>query len=134
MVLARKYPSLSESKRLEHCSEIFDDESSLDRLCRVTGGHVRDLLQLLNSWLEEEMALPLTRDTLEDVIIDRCDEMNLCISDQEWELLRQVQETKKVRDEDGYQKLIRSRMVFEYKERRKSWFDINPILLEMEEE
>jgi hypothetical protein len=28
-----------------------------------------------------------------------------------------------------YQKLIRSRLVFEYCDRRKSWSDVNPILL-----
>ena len=133
MVLARKYPQLSPEERLDCCLELFDDETSLDRLCRASGGHVRDLLQLLSSWLEEEMELPLTRETLEDVIISKCDEMNLCISDREWELLKEVQESKKVRDEEGYQKLIHSRMVFEYKEKRKSWFDINPILLESDE-
>ena len=133
MVLARKYPQLSPEERLECCLELFDDEASLDRLCRASGGHVRDLLQLLSSWLEEEMELPLTRETLEDVIVSKCDEMNLCISDREWELLKEVQESKKVRDEEGYQKLIHSRMVFEYKEKRRSWFDINPILLESDE-
>ena len=133
MVLARKYPQLSPEERLDCCLELFDDETSLDRLCRASGGHVRDLLQLLSSWLEEEMELPLTRETLEDVIVSKCDEMNLCISDREWELLKEVQESKKVRDEEGYQKLIHSRMVFEYKEKRRSWFDINPILLESDE-
>ena len=133
MVLARKFPSLSTEERLKHCSEIFDEEASFERLCQISGGHVRDLLQLLTSWVEEEMELPLTLDTLEDVIAERCNEMSLAISEEEWDLLRQVQQTKNVSDEQGYQKLIHSRMVFEYREKRKSWFDVNPILAEAEE-
>lgn len=52
------------------------------------------------------------------------------LSEAEWELLRQVQQKKEVSDEQGYQKLIRSRLVFEYRDRGEYWFDINPILAE----
>ncbi|MEB3162898.1 MAG: hypothetical protein VKK80_06690 [Prochlorothrix sp.] len=31
-------------------------------------------------------------------------------------------------DEVGYDKLIRSRMVFEYQEGRRSWFAVDPLL------
>lgn len=133
MVLARAFPQLTEAERLERIGEIFETPEVFDRLCRVTGGHVRDLLQLLSQWVEEEMQLPLTEATLEEAIIDRCNEMTLAISPREWELLREVRRTQKVQDQVGYENLIRSRMVFEYQERRQSWFDVNPILLEAAE-
>ena len=133
MVLARRFPDLSAEERLQHWPELFDEEASLERLCRISGGHVRDLLQLLASWVEEEMQLPLTRKALEEVIVARGNEMALPISDAEWDLLRKVQQTKKVSDEQGYQKLIHSRMVFEYREKGRSWFDVNPVLAEVEE-
>jgi len=59
--------------------------------------------------------------------------MTLPISDDEWELLRQVRQRKKVSGNDGYQTLIRSRLVFEYRNEGESWFDINPILAEARE-
>ncbi|KPQ33198.1 MAG: AAA ATPase domain [Phormidium sp. OSCR] len=133
MVLARAFPQLTEAERLERIGEIFETPAVFDRLCRVTGGHVRDLLQLLSQWVEEEMQLPLTEATLEEAICDRCNEMTLAISPREWELLREVRQTQKVQDQVGYENLIRSRMVFEYQERRQSWFDVNPILLEAAE-
>ena len=89
---------------------------------------MRDLLQLLTSWLEEEMGLPLTRNSLESVIRSKCNEMKLPISDEEWEMMRKVKQTKRVNDAQGYQKLIRSRFVFEYRDGGESWFDVNPIL------
>ena len=133
MVLARAYPDLKPDQRGRNITFIFDHVETLDRLCKVSGGHVRDLLRLLNTWIMEEMSLPLRRDTLENVIRDRRNEMTMPISNDEWELLRQVKQTKKVNDDQGYQKLIRSRFVFEYRDCGETWFDLNPILAEAKE-
>ncbi|MEH2048126.1 P-loop NTPase fold protein [Nostoc sp.] len=133
MILARAFPDLPEQERLNNITEIFDSAASLERLCKMSGGHVRDVLRLLNTWIMEEMSLPLTRETLEQVIRSRRNEIMLPISDEEWQLLRHVKERKKVSDDHGYQKLIRSRFVFEYRDGSESWFDVNPILAEASE-
>ncbi len=133
MVLARAFPDLTENQRLEKIPEIFDTPDSLDRLCRVSGGHVRDLLRLLNTWIKKGRNFPLLRATLEAVIHERRNEMAMPISDDEWELLRQVKQRKKVSGDDGYQILIRSRLVFEYRADGELWFDVNPILAEAQE-
>jgi hypothetical protein len=133
MVLARAFSDLDEDQRKDKITEIFDSPQTLDRLCSVSGGHVRDLLRLLNTWIKKGRQLPLSRETLEDVIRSRRNEMTMPISDEEWELLRQVRQRKKVSDDQGYQKLIRSRLVFEYRDKGESWFDINPILAEAKE-
>ena len=133
MVLTRAFPNLTPEKKFSKILDIFDNETTLDRLCIVSGGHVRDLLKLLNMCIQEEMKLPLTRGTLEAVITARRNEMMLPISDEEWELLCRVRDRKKVSDDIGYQKLIRSRFVFEYRDNGKLWFDVNPILAEARE-
>jgi hypothetical protein len=133
MILARAFPDLDEQQRLNKITEIFDSSKTLDRLCRVSGGHVRDLLRVLNMWIMEEMELPLSGATLEAVIRARRNEMIMPISDDEWELLRQVRQRKKVSGDEGYKALIRSRLVFEYQDSGESWFDINPILVEAKE-
>ncbi len=133
MVLTRAFPNLNPADRFSKISKIFDSENTLDRLCMASGGHIRDLLKLLNMCIQEEMKLPITRTTLENVIIARSNEMVLPISDEEWELLRRVRDRKKVSDDLGYQKLIRSRFVFEYRDNGKFWFDVNPILAEAKE-
>jgi hypothetical protein len=133
MVLARAFPDLDEQQRLGAIPEVFDSTETLDRLCRVSGGHVRDLLRLLNTWIMEEMQLPLSRTTLEVVIRARRNEMTMPISDDEWELLRQVRRRKKVAGHQQYQTLIRSRLVFEYRDSEEPWFDINPVLAEAKE-
>lgn len=113
---------------------VVDEPATLDRLCQASGGHARDLLRLLNSWIQEEMSLPLTRSTLEQVIRSHRNEMKLSLSDPEWDLLRAVRSRgNKVSDADGYDQLIHKRFVFEYLEAGESWFEVNPILLEAEE-
>ncbi len=130
MVLARAFPDLNSADRFSNIPEIFDNQTTLERLCMVSGGHVRDLFKLLNTCIFEQMDLPLKGETLETVITQRRNEMVLPISDSEWELLRQVWKSKEVRDYFGYKKLIRSRFVFEYRDNGEVWFDINPILAE----
>jgi hypothetical protein len=43
--------------------------------------------------------------------------------------LRQVQQEQSVKGEEEYQTLLRSLLVFEYRDADQSWFDLNPVLL-----
>ncbi|MEM6425299.1 MAG: ATP-binding protein [Cyanobacteria bacterium P01_D01_bin.128] len=133
MILVRALPDASDADRQAAISQLFNQPEALERLCLVSGGHVRDLLRLLNDWIMKCRQLPLTLEKLEAVIRSRRNEMTMHIDDEEWELLRQVRIRKKVSGDRDYQTLIRSRLVFEYRNRGESWFDVNPILLEAPE-
>ncbi|MCY7390513.1 MAG: KAP family NTPase, partial [Leptolyngbyaceae cyanobacterium CAN_BIN12] len=133
MVLSRALPDLDTAQQFEQIAEVFDRPETLDRLCQASGGHVRDLLRMLNDWIKKGRELPLKAAILEEVIRARRNEMVMPVSDEEWELLRQVRQRKKVSGDQGYQTLIRSRLVFEYRDRGESWFDVNPILADARE-
>ena len=128
LVLARAFPHLGEQQRLEKITEIFDSTETLDHLCKMSGGHVRNILRILNEAIKKQKGLPISSENLNKVIQNFRNERTLAVDDQEWELLRQVAQTKKVTGDDGYQKLIRSMFVYEYRDDEGSWFDINPIL------
>ncbi|MEG4229692.1 AAA family ATPase [Microcoleus sp. N9_B2] len=132
MVLARAFPTVHPSQRYALVGKVFDSAETLDRLCRVSGGHVRNLLQLLYSCLQKQDP-PLSRETLENVIIQRRHQLTLAIEPEEWELLRQVSATKTVNGETKYQILLRSLWVFEYRYGEDYWFDVNPILADAKE-
>ncbi|WP_424098301.1 ATP-binding protein [Moorena producens] len=132
MVLARAFPNLEPGSRLARVKEVFDSPDTLDRLCYASGGHVRNLLRFLSTWIKKERRLPLSQGMLETVIRDRRNELTLPISDDEWELLCHVAKHKKVVGDEGYQVLIRSMFVYEYRDQDGSWFDVNPILAEAE--
>ncbi len=132
MILARAFPDVNEVGRINLISEVFDSLDTLERLCRVSGGHARNLLMLLSRCLERDDP-PLSRDCVEGVIRQRRNELSLAITEDEWELLRQVAQQKSLRGEERYQILVRDMFVFEYRDSEGSWFDINPILAEASE-
>jgi AAA ATPase domain len=133
MILARVLPDSTEIERLNAVNEIFENMQTLDRLCFASGGHVRNIMRLLNDALRKQRGLPVTMEVLEDTIRKRRNELVLSIDDDEWRLLRQVNSTKKVVGDTGYQTLIRSMYVYEYQDENGSWFEVNPVLATAQE-
>ena len=130
MVLARAFPWLDEAQRLSRIYEVFDSDKTLDRLCQISGGHVRNLLVLLYSCLQEDDP-PIQRNCLEMVIREYRDDLVSAINDSEWKLLQQVlQQQDNVKGEEEYQILLRSMFLFEYRDVDGRWFDINPAIAE----
>lgn len=132
MVMARAFPNLDweESKNL--IGEVFMSPESLDRLCQVSGGHLRNLLMLLFRSVQKEDP-PLSRQCLESVIKQRRNELSLAITLDERDLLQEIARSKSFRGHERYEILLRSMFVFEYRDEDGSWFDINPILEEARE-
>ncbi len=133
MVLARAFPDTEPEQRLGLVSEIFDSLETLDRLCQVSGGHVRNLLILLSNCIQKDDP-PFARDLIERVIRERRNELSKAITPDEWKLIKLVTKHQAVRGEEEYQILLRSLFVFEYRDDHQgSWFNINPILAEAQE-
>lgn len=128
LVLARAFPELDEEQRLAKVTEIFDSQETLDYLCRITGGHVRNVLRIVNEAIMEEGELPISRGSVANVVKTYRNQRLLAVDDKEWKLLHRVAETKKVAGDNDYQTLIRSMFVYEYQDELGPWFDINPLL------
>lgn len=131
MVLARAFPDILPSDRLGLITEVFDSRETLDRLCLISGGHVRDLLGLLYDCLREQDP-PFERDCVELVIQRQRDYRANAIDPHEWELIFQVVQQQRVRGDIQYHALLRSLFVFEYRDHQGAWFAVNPVLAETE--
>jgi hypothetical protein len=129
MVLARAFPDIEPSDRLSLITEIFDHLETLDRLCLISGGHVRDLLGLLFDCLREQDP-PFERDCVELVIQRQRDYRAHAIDHHEWDLIFQVVQQQRVGGDIGYHALLRSLFVFEYRDHRGTWFAVNPVIAE----
>ena len=129
MVLARAFPDIPPEDRYLLMSNLFDSPETLDRLCLISGGHIRRLLMLMYSCLQQEDP-PFTRSCLDQVIQEYRDDLLGAINQEEWELLLRVVKTQKVTGEDECQTLLRSMFVFEYRDQDGRWFGINPALTE----
>ena len=134
MVLARAFPEYSSDDRLQYIDTIFDRSETLDRLCQVSGGHVRNLLGLMCDCLKKIDTLPISSECLEKAIREERQYLTRTIDPGEWQLLRQVNKTQRVTGEQGYQTLLKSMFVFEYRtDVDGCWFEVNPILADAPE-
>ncbi|MFO0052491.1 MAG: P-loop NTPase fold protein, partial [Dolichospermum sp.] len=131
MVLARAFPHSSPPERLNLITQLFDNSDSLDRLCLISGGHVRDLLGLLFDCLREQDP-PFDRNCVELVIRRQRDYRANAIDMNESELIFQVIQEQRVKGDIEYDLLLRSLFVFEYRDHQGVWFAINPVLAETE--
>ncbi len=131
MVLARAFPLISSTERLNFVTQLFDHLETLDRLCLISGGHVRDLLGLLFDCLREQDP-PFDRKCVELVIQRQRDYRANAIDMDESELILQVIQDQRVRGNVEYDILLRSLFVFEYRDHQGVWFALNPVLAEIE--
>lgn len=128
MVLARAFPHLNPLERLNRIAEIFSPPDALDYLCRMSGGHVRQLLRFVNSAISKERQLPLYETSIKKVIRIERNSRLLAITEDEWELLRKVNQNNTIAGDEEYETLIRSLFVFQYRDDDGPWFDLNPLL------
>lgn len=131
MILARAFPDIEPEQRKNYISELFDTPETLDRLCQVSGGHVRNLLLLLRDCLKEDDP-PFSRSLIERVISQGRNQLNKAIDTDEWELIRQIVKKQRMSSEKEYE-ILRSSFIFEYHNNDDVWFDINPILAGVKE-
>jgi len=133
MALSRAFPDEDDAYRDEHLTEIFDRKETLDRLCRISGGHARRFLIFFSTCIQRQKSLPISGKMLEDVIREDRNRQTRSLSDEEWELLKQVRHDKKIRKSELFQYLQRQMFIFEYQDQDGSYADINPVLAEATE-
>jgi hypothetical protein len=129
MVLARAFPELNYNERLDRIPEIFEQAAVLERLCAISGGHMRNLMRLLYGCLQKADP-PILRRTLEAVIRDERDALVALLSESEWQLLFQAIAEPVVQGYEAYSPLLRSLFLYEYRDEAGRWFALNPVLAE----
>lgn len=129
LVVKRAFPDAKFEEYPELVTELFDSMETLDKLCRVSGGHVRNLVGMLRTCLTKDDP-PISGKVLDRVIKKERDGLLKAIDEEEWELLFKVEKEQEVKGDIEYQKLLRSLFVFEYQDDDGSWYSLNPLLLE----
>lgn len=129
MVMSRAFPDVSTEEYITLITEVFDSPETLDELCRVSGGHLRNLMGTLFSCLQEDDP-PISQNVLKSAIRSLRDSLSRGIDNDEWELLFKVVKEQSIRGDKEYQDLLRNLWVFEYVDTQGNWFALNPLLME----
>lgn len=108
------------------CSTAFDSSETLDYLCRMSGGHVRNLLILLRQACTASGALPLTREVIERSVRRMSTDFERALNNPEFfEKLREVERTHKLPGSAYDQLLLYNLSLLEYLN-GNAWYSVNP--------
>ena len=116
-------------------ADIFDETTTLDRLCGVTGGHLRAVMILMQESINLIERLPITHKAVERAIAISRNTYNNTVDAQDWDKLAEIAKSKKIVNEEQYRQLLFDRCVLEYREvdSQKIWHDVHPLIKELDE-
>ncbi len=105
----------------------------LKRLCRLSGGHVRNLFILIRSAIERCPTLPVTTEAVQRTVRKQADDINIAVRSEERKALQAVHESKRPyeADADLWYELLLHQMAFTYADDRGLWYDWNPLFAEV---
>lgn len=118
---------------------IFDTEQTRLKLFKMTGGHVRELMLLMQTSMDWIDNLPITEAAVKRAINEaRESTYNLTIDEPEWEKLAIVNQQKKITNEEGCRSLLFRRCLLEYQDiddqgEMRRWHNVHPLIEEIEE-
>jgi len=99
--------------------------------CRMSGGHIRDLMIMIRqacTYLDE---LPITMEVAEKVVNKHREDYRRAIPKDYWKKLAEVDKTKDIDNSLEYQNMLYYLMVMFYLN-DKSWYDVHPAIKELE--
>ncbi|MBD2667170.1 hypothetical protein B6N60_04340 [Richelia sinica FACHB-800] len=113
--------------------DLFDTRESLENLCLMSGGHVRNLLLLMKEALKYTSTLPISKKALQRSISELRNTYKNTIYANEWEALAKVYDSKEIVNDKLYRGLLFNRCILEYRYQQpdgetKVWYDIHPLI------
>ncbi|MEH2003552.1 MAG: ATP-binding protein [Nostoc sp.] len=113
--------------------EIFDSPETLDKLCLMSGGHVRNLLLLTQDAIGRSEELPVSEKAVRRAITQARDTYRRAVENHQWCLLAEVSCSKRIINDDLYRSLMYNRCLLEYRYldddgEMQRWYDIHPLI------
>ncbi|NEQ96074.1 MAG: ATP-binding protein [Cyanothece sp. SIO2G6] len=120
--------------------EVFESNAVLESLCLASGGHMRELMQLVQTALNWTEQLPIQRQAMLRAVAKGRDDYRNAVDEVDWERLAAVAQTKRIPNEDDYRGLLFNRCVLEYRMMEETeddfravlWHDVHPLIQKLE--
>ncbi|MDY6939207.1 MAG: AAA family ATPase [Cyanobacteriota bacterium] len=113
--------------------DVFESEAVLQELCLMSGGYVRDLVQLMQEAINKTDALPIRGRAVQRAVDDLRDVYRRAVEEDQWAVLREVHQSKEIDNHKVQRSLLFSRCVLEYRYfddngDKQTWYDVHPVL------
>ena len=110
----------------------FDSPDTLDYLCRMSGGHIRNLLILIRSACTAAGALPLTRSFAEQAVRGMSNDFERALNRPDFfKVLIEIDRAKALPGSEHDQLLLYNLSVLEYLN-GEAWYAVNPAVRTLE--
>lgn len=135
-VISRRVGQFAPSLALD--TQIFDSPETLNQLCLMSGGHVRNLLLLTQDAIGRTEELPISQKVVRRAITQARDTYRRTVENDQWRLLAEVSRSKKVVNDDKYRSLLFNRCLLEYRYlddegEVQRWCDVHPLIKGIQE-
>ncbi|MCP4697402.1 MAG: ATP-binding protein [Gammaproteobacteria bacterium] len=131
-------------KRLEQVDaglsleQVFEDFEVLEKLCLMSGGHMRNLVLLLRTSIVRSTSLPVPARAMLRAMSEMRETYRRTIAEDEWDKLVQVYRTCNMSNKDDYRQLLFNRCICEYRQiddqqNVKTWYDVHPLIEDIDQ-
>jgi len=114
--------------------QIFESQEVLDNLCLMSGGHLRNLMLMMQEATKRTAQLPIAKKAVLRAITEARSTYRNTVYEQQWKLLAEVAQTKQVRNDLAYRELLFNRCILEYRDEDgeagelQAWYDVHPVI------
>ncbi|MGB3511142.1 MAG: ATP-binding protein [Microcoleaceae cyanobacterium] len=114
--------------------DVFESREVLDRLCLMSGGHVRDLMLLMQSVIRRTGGqLPISGKVVQRAITEARLPYKRSVQQEEWQILVNVFRSKSILNNQQHRDLLFNRCLLEYtfldeEGEKQTWYDVHPLI------
>ncbi len=117
-------------------SEVFASTDLVERLCLMSGGHVRNLMQMIQRALDWTDVLPITAEAVQIAIEEARDTYRNAIQEDQWPVLAAVRASKQIGNNPQTLRLLLNRCLLEYRYyddqmHLHRWYNVHPLIEEI---
>ena len=139
-VTLKNQPNIGKDLAQALDSKVFVSSEVLDRLCLMSGGHVRLLMKMIQKAIDWTEDLPISKQAVNTAIEEAKNDYRNTIFEHQWPLLREVAATKQIPNHESdrqYQRLLASRCILQYRyydenDKLQLWYDVHPLVKDLE--
>lgn len=138
IVMRRVRPILNDAGLSSAIEDVFDTSDTLEQLCLMSGGHVRELLHLMQFAAKRSDQLPLTARSVQRSITEAREHYRRAVKSTNWQILASVAESKRCPNDTQYLDLLFNRCILEYRfindhNELVCWYDVHPLIRGIQE-
>jgi hypothetical protein len=114
-------------------TQIFDSPETLNRLCMACGGHIRELMQMMQESLNRTDEFPVTAKAVQRSITELRAVYQRTVEEPEWARLAQVVQRREIPNDNDHRSLLQRRCILEYSWLDSegeicTWYDVHPLI------